>query len=185
MAAGDPLAQFRPVSLHPSASLLHPAASCVTSPATLGHPRLQRPPLLHRSGAPTPADALPHPFGSRRKCGGGREGRRRSSSSPLLAPRSFGYPPSSPPRAFSPCVRPCFMSSVTFSLVKSHTDAVADDEFRVQDVNSFGETAPPTSVPQAHSKYRRNVRPFREITPWFILAVRKLHFYCRVLLPGA
>ncbi|KAG7190291.1 hypothetical protein KM043_006407 [Ampulex compressa] len=45
MAAEDPLAQFRPVRFIPLAAL-HPAASCVTSPATLGHPRPQSPPPL-------------------------------------------------------------------------------------------------------------------------------------------
>lgn len=58
MAAEDPLAQFHPVSLHPPASL-HSAASCVTSPATLGHPRLQRPPLLHRQRSHSRRDSAP------------------------------------------------------------------------------------------------------------------------------
>jgi len=71
MAAGDPLAQFRPVSLHPPASLLHPAASCVTSPATLGHPRLQRPPLLHSQRSHSRRRSAPPR--SCRKCGDGRE----------------------------------------------------------------------------------------------------------------
>lgn len=70
MAAGDPLAQFRPVSLHPPASL-HPAASCVTSPATLDHPRLQATPSA-AAGAPTLAEALPHPFSEEGRRSGGK-----------------------------------------------------------------------------------------------------------------
>lgn len=74
MAAEDPLAQFHPVSLHPPASL-HSAASCVTSPATLDHPRLQRPPLLHRQRSHSCRDSAP--------LLGRKRGRRKDCSSSL------------------------------------------------------------------------------------------------------
>lgn len=69
MAAGDPLAQFHPVSLHPPASL-HPAASCVTSPVTLNHPRLCRGHPFCTGNAPTLAEALPPPFRGGKEVGG-------------------------------------------------------------------------------------------------------------------
>lgn len=76
MAAEDPLAQFHPVSLHPPASL-HSAASCVTSPATLDHPRLQRPSLLHRQRSHSRRDSAP--------LSGRKRGRRKDCSSSLDA----------------------------------------------------------------------------------------------------
>lgn len=81
MAAGDPLAQFRPVSLHPPA-LLYPAASCVTSSATLGHPRLQRPPLLQRLRFPLSPRLRPSIPGRKR-------GRREDCSSSFRIPPQF------------------------------------------------------------------------------------------------
>lgn len=80
MAAGDPLAQFHPVSLHPPASL-HPAASCVTSPATLDHPRLCRGHPFCTGNTPTLAEALSPPF-RRGKEVGGKTAVLRSSRHP-------------------------------------------------------------------------------------------------------
>lgn len=88
MAAGDPLAQFHSVSLHPPASL-HPAASCVTSPATLNHPRLCRDHPFCTGNAPTLAEVLPPPCRGGKEVGGKTAVSRPSRRSPFSSGASF------------------------------------------------------------------------------------------------
>lgn len=119
MAAGDPLAQFRPVSLHPPASL-HPAASCVTSPATLDHPRLQRPPLLQRQRSHSRRGSAP-------LCRGGKEDRREESAVLLVSQTLRAYLgrlsslfrlPSLTPHPLFPAIRDIFTRKVVRGVLK-------------------------------------------------------------------
>lgn len=150
MAAGDPLAQFHPVSLHPPASL-HPAASCVTSPVTLNHPRLCRGHPFCTGNAPTLAEALPPPFRRRKR------GRRKDCSFPfqtfIFFRRTFFCASSTSILAFV-----FIFSPLKIARECSKKRYRADRCTRLERTNFFAPPVsyPPTSFKKKHSPVSRN-----------------------------
>lgn len=171
MAAGDPLAQFHPVSLHPPA-LLHPAASCVTSPVTLNHPRLCRGHPFCTGNAPTLAEALPPPFRGGKEVGG------------KTAVPCFQTPSIFLGRTF---FRASSTSALSDIFIPQNCTRMLKETIPCGSMHSFRTRTSSTSTPLQNclppSRLKRNIRLFREITP-ALYSARKLHFYCCFLLPA-